>query len=234
MTEQNQNGTYKVHPASREILPDDPRAIGVSMLRSAQTGRFSDMESQRQRFLDNEETEWINMDVTALSAAAFTGRKKDLEYFMNLEIGGRTGVHRSGSTRATDHLKNSLTAALSGDAERSAELLPGLLDLPHDYSFAGLWPDTLGLSGMLSKVLGKLDDAVEYLSESLSHSRDRRHPPAIAMNCEALAGVLLERDGPGDHEKAVELQDEAIAIATDLGMKPVLERVLSQREILKA
>jgi hypothetical protein len=24
MNEQNQNGTYKVHPASREILPDDP------------------------------------------------------------------------------------------------------------------------------------------------------------------------------------------------------------------
>jgi hypothetical protein len=30
-----------------------------------------------------------------------------------------------------------------------------------------------------------------------------------------------------------ELQDEAIAIATELGMKPLLERVLAQREILK-
>ena len=27
MTEQNQNGTYKVHPASREILPDDPMEL---------------------------------------------------------------------------------------------------------------------------------------------------------------------------------------------------------------
>ena len=27
MTEQNQNGVYKVHPASREILPDDPMEL---------------------------------------------------------------------------------------------------------------------------------------------------------------------------------------------------------------
>ena len=35
-------------------------------------------------------------------------------------------------------------------------------------------------------------------------------------------------------EKAIELQDEAIAIATELGMKPLLERVLAKRDILKA
>jgi len=30
------------------------------------------------------------------------------------------------------------------------------------------------------------------------------------------------------------IRDEAIAIAADTGMKPLLERVLAQREILKA
>ena len=34
-------------------------------------------------------------------------------------------------------------------------------------------------------------------------------------------------------DQVAELQDEAIAIATELGMKPLLERVLAQREILK-
>ena len=38
---------------------------------------------------------------------------------------------------------------------------------------------------------------------------------------------------PGDSEKVTELQDEAVAIATE-GMKPLLERVLAQRENLKA
>ena len=35
-------------------------------------------------------------------------------------------------------------------------------------------------------------------------------------------------------DKITELQDEAIAIAAELGMKPLLERVPAQREILKA
>ncbi len=46
--------------------------------------------------------------------------------------------------------------------------------------------------------------------------------------------AALDRDEPGDREKAIELQDEAIAIAQELGMKPLLERVLAKREILKA
>ena len=46
--------------------------------------------------------------------------------------------------------------------------------------------------------------------------------------------MLLKRDEPEHPEKATELQDEAIAIAQELGMKPLLERVLAQRKILKA
>ena len=37
-----------------------------------------------------------------------------------------------------------------------------------------------------------------------------------------LAEALLKRNAPGDAEKAIELQDEAISIATELGMKPLL------------
>ena len=45
---------------------------------------------------------------------------------------------------------------------------------------------------------------------------------------------LLDRNELGDKEKAIELQDEAIAVAQELGMKPRPARVLAQREILKA
>ena len=68
----------------------------------------------------------------------------------------------------------------------------------------------------------------------IAYSRDRNKPPAIAMSCEALSEILIERNAPGDRDKATELQDEAISIAQELGMKPLLERVLAQREILKA
>ena len=48
------------------------------------------------------------------------------------------------------------------------------------------------------------------------------------------ADMLIERNNEGDREKAVFLLDESLAISTELGMRPLIERVLSLREILKA
>ena len=46
--------------------------------------------------------------------------------------------------------------------------------------------------------------------------------------------MLLERKDEGDREKAVAMLDESLAISTELGMRPLMERVLGRREILKA
>ena len=37
-----------------------------------------------------------------------------------------------------------------------------------------------------------------------------------------------------DREKAIALLDESLAISSELGMRPLMERVLSRRDILKA
>ncbi len=37
-----------------------------------------------------------------------------------------------------------------------------------------------------------------------------------------------------DREKAMSLLDESLAISSELGMRPLMERVLSRREILRA
>ena len=49
-----------------------------------------------------------------------------------------------------------------------------------------------------------------------------------------IADILLQRNEPGDREKATALLDESLAISSELGMRPLMERVLSRREILKA
>ena len=46
--------------------------------------------------------------------------------------------------------------------------------------------------------------------------------------------MLIERDGERDRTKAMSLLDEALAISSELGMRPLMERVLSRREILGA
>jgi len=46
--------------------------------------------------------------------------------------------------------------------------------------------------------------------------------------------MLTERDAEGDLAKTITLLDESLAISSELGMRPLMERVLSRREILKA
>jgi hypothetical protein len=45
---------------------------------------------------------------------------------------------------------------------------------------------------------------------------------------------MLERDGDGDRAKATFLIDDSLAISNELGMRPLMERVLFRREMLKA
>ncbi|MDP6714685.1 MAG: hypothetical protein QF368_08685 [SAR202 cluster bacterium] len=52
--------------------------------------------------------------------------------------------------------------------------------------------------------------------------------------CHDYADMLLERGGGGDKAKASAILDEALQISTDLVMRPLMERALSKRDILKA
>ncbi len=46
--------------------------------------------------------------------------------------------------------------------------------------------------------------------------------------------MFKARDAEGDRPKAIASLDESLAISSELGMRPLMERVLARREILKA
>ena len=56
----------------------------------------------------------------------------------------------------------------------------------------------------------------------------------MAWTCCDYFDLLSERAGDGDRAKAISLRDEGLTISRELGMQPLMERVLSRREILKA
>ena len=58
--------------------------------------------------------------------------------------------------------------------------------------------------------------------------------PELAWTCCDYADALLQRSEPGNREKAMSLLDESLAISSELGMRPLMERVLSRQEILRA
>ncbi|MCH7622105.1 MAG: hypothetical protein IH870_09425 [Chloroflexi bacterium] len=69
---------------------------------------------------------------------------------------------------------------------------------------------------------------------AISRCRKAGYRPELAWTCCDYADTLLQRNEPGDREKARSLLDESLAISSDLGMRPLMERVLSRRDILKA
>ena len=57
--------------------------------------------------------------------------------------------------------------------------------------------------------------------------------PDLARTRYDYADTLLQRNKSGDRAKGLSLLDESLAISSELGMRPLMERVLSRRDILK-
>ena len=90
------------------------------------------------------------------------------------------------------------------------------------------------IKALASTARGKYDRAEGEFETAIQEDSQIGAAPDLAWTRYEYADMLLKRDAPGDLEKANQLQDEAIAAANELGMNLLLERVLSQREILKA
>ncbi len=110
----------------------------------------------------------------------------------------------------------------------------------------------------LARKLGDYDGASAHFEESMRIKRKAGFRPYLAWTCADYAEMLLERAssqsagsgqadssaaggsgqvgaaGADDREKALKLDDEALTIARDLGMKPLIERIIRRREILRA
>jgi len=90
------------------------------------------------------------------------------------------------------------------------------------------------LLGLLAHTMGDLDQAAAHFEDALGFCRKAGYRPELAWTGCDYADMLLERDGEGDRASAIALLDESLAISRELGMRPLMERVLSRREILGA
>ncbi len=66
--------------------------------------------------------------------------------------------------------------------------------------------------------------------DSLAFCRKAGYQPELAWTCHDYADALLQKRGPGDRVKADALLDESLDISTELGMRPLKERVLVLQE----
>ena len=90
------------------------------------------------------------------------------------------------------------------------------------------------LLGLLSQAMGNLDQSTGHFEGALAFYRKAGYRSELAWTCCDYADTLRERNGDGDQAMAMTLLDESLAISSELGMRPLMERVLSRREILRA
>ena len=87
--------------------------------------------------------------------------------------------------------------------------------------------------GLLSHTMGTLDQAMAHFEDALAFCRKAGYRPEFAWSCCDYADMLLKRDEEGDRRKATALLDESLTISSDLGMRPLIERVLSRKMTLQ-
>ena len=124
-----------------------------------------------------------------------------------------------------------MVAVQRGDELAAEEQYAALESQPAAILMLTVWDRLLGT---LSYTMGNLDQASAHFEDALAFCRKRGCRPELVRTCCDYADTLRERDSDGDQTKAISLLDEALAISNELGMRPLMERVLSRREILKA
>ncbi len=78
--------------------------------------------------------------------------------------------------------------------------------------------------GLLCHTMGDLDKAGEHFEDALTFCRRALYRPELAWTCCDYADTMQQRNAPGDGGKAMSLLDESLAISTELGMRPLMER----------
>ncbi|MFB3118911.1 MAG: AAA family ATPase, partial [Stenotrophomonas maltophilia] len=90
------------------------------------------------------------------------------------------------------------------------------------------------LLGLLCQTMGNLDQSVGHFVDAIAFCRKAGYKPELAWSYCDYADVLQERNDPVDNAKAVALLNESLAISTELGMPPLMERVTERLDWIQA
>ena len=85
------------------------------------------------------------------------------------------------------------------------------------------------LLGLLAQMMGKQEQAIAHFEDAVAFCSKAGYRPELAWSLCDYADILLERDDRGDRQKSSTLLDESLTISSDLGMRPLTERVLSRK-----
>ena len=124
-----------------------------------------------------------------------------------------------------------LIAVTRGDLSAAEEQYTALVSVTGIMVF---YIGTDRVLGLLSVTMGRLDQATSHFEDALAVCRKAGYRPELAWTCCDYADTLLQRNNTGDCEKTMSLLHESLAISSELGMRPLMERVLALQDRVKS
>lgn len=122
-------------------------------------------------------------------------------------------------------------AVLRQDPKSAEEIYSGLIPLQHGRLYTAVDIVFDRLLGLLAVTIGDLDRGSAHFGDALIFCRKAGYKPELAWSCCDYADCLLQRDKFGDRQQAISLLDESFYISKELGMRPLMERVV-ERQLL--
>ncbi|MFQ6026140.1 MAG: AAA family ATPase [Dehalococcoidia bacterium] len=227
-----------------EMSPLHPLHLGTRVLLEIETGKTAEGEVYLERLLQRmhqaepDQRVYLRASMTIAAMARITGVPDRLAI---AEAAAQTVLSEQfvipyHAIQAKAGL--ALLATQKGDQSAAAE---------HYTYFLGqrgtmIW--TLSsvdhLLGLLSQTMGNLDQAAAHFEDALAFCRKAGYRPELAWTCHDYADMLLAGSGlksaPTDtnHRKATSLLAEALSISQELGMPPLMERVIALKDLAES
>ena len=221
--------------------PRDARHLALRALLESRLGRANESAAYIARLQEVAQTspppgpiaDHIFLAVTIPLAARVTSDDQRLEVARTAAAGvlSLTALTPVEENYATAGL--ALIAAQLGDSNAAGRLRDALSAQRGTASF--FLPLTFDrLLGMLAATAGLIDVAIGHFAEGLAFCDRAGYPTEYAWTAADYADALLTHVGRDGRSKALALQDEALGIADELGMTPLIERVRARRALLEA
>jgi tetratricopeptide (TPR) repeat protein len=230
------------------LMPEDPRLLGTRTLLEYEVGDLEQGDAYYQRLLDvmQRTASGASFEYAFLaSVTGFAAHYTGLVERFNFEVAKRAAVTVLSWPVTTPlvAIRAQTGLALMAVEERDVASATERYEF-HKSRRGTMTPGGMGsvdhLLGLLAMVMGQTENAMEHFQEALAFCGKAGYRPEYAHAACDYAIALLEQGRPAGHAepaqrtRAMSLLNEALAIARELGMRPLIERVIARRDLLHA
>lgn len=215
------------------VSSSDTRLIATRMLLEYETGNVIDGDEYLERLLEALRlvTPGPRYDYSAAAIAIpFVARITGvLDHLPFAETAAATVLSVDSATPLVSRFAElglGMMAVLRGDVERAREQYANLSPAAGTY----LKISCDRMLGLLAQTMGEPDQAATHFQDALEFCRKAGYRPELAWACHDYADMLLDRNKAGDRAKAAGLLEESFAVSSELGMRPLMERVTALQE----